>query len=144
MVKVETVGEEGTSGNVVAFRAGNRRLLPHEEFTRIGPVEKASRCKHAAKMIDEELRRVSCRGCGEVLDPIQVLIEHVQNWRMYHGPLLEEMRLHRERRRREDESFEEWWLREGGDRSGKRFATKKLAAREAWRAATTQPTENGT
>lgn len=38
------------------------------------------KCKHGYTEIDEVLRRVTCRTCDEVLDPVQVLLDLAVDW----------------------------------------------------------------
>lgn len=41
------------------------------------------RCRHAQIDVDDDLRRVVCRGCKEVVDPINIIL----NWRVYFSRL---------------------------------------------------------
>lgn len=40
-------------------------------------------CEHWRTLIDENLRTVKCRDCGEQLDPVEVLILWAEHWERY-------------------------------------------------------------
>jgi hypothetical protein len=37
-------------------------------------------CQHPHHVIDATLRRVTCEDCGEILDPIEVILEYAKFW----------------------------------------------------------------
>lgn len=120
---------ESVGAEVIAFK----RPLPHEEFKRKDVYDRMRGCQHRQKVLDDKLRIVTCDECGERMDPFETLNEHVQNWRIFHGPLVESMRAYKADRRRDQEDFRNWWARVN---KGRHFATKRDAAEAAWRATT--------
>ena len=60
------------------MRIKNRYETPGCEHTSLG---------RRGVIVDEELRRVTCKACGELLDPVQVLLDMAKHWRIYSGNL---------------------------------------------------------
>jgi len=40
-------------------------------------------CRHVRVLVDADLRRVECRECGEILDPIEVLLQFASKERQF-------------------------------------------------------------
>lgn len=76
--------------NVVQFRRPGDADAPPPTPGPLDAIERAApaKCSHARILLDEKLRRVTCRVCGETLDAIQCLI----NLATYREQLAQERR----------------------------------------------------
>lgn len=66
-------------------------------------------CQHHKHEVDLKLRRVTCQDCGEILDPIEVILQYVDYWersRIHLEKLAELDRAYRERER--DKELRQW------------------------------------
>lgn len=121
------MSEHEDGGNVIEFK---RSMRLEEEYDRTSSVDRLDKCRHAeTKIVDEEQRTVTCKACGETVDPIWCLLKIASDWRHVHAPRLAAIREYMQVRREANEEFESWWSRIG---RGRAFATKKDAARESW------------
>ena len=41
-------------------------------------------CRHTRVVVDPKLRRVECRDCEEILDPVEVLVQYANKERQFH------------------------------------------------------------
>jgi hypothetical protein len=64
-----------------------------------------SGCQHQKHIVDTQLRRVTCKECGEVLDPIEVLLFYIDFWNRQKWALIE-LRAAELKQRREYEDKE--------------------------------------
>lgn len=96
------VGVVSEPDNVVAIAT---------RWTEVPPVDRMDRdwraCKHAHTMLDETLRTVGCRDCGEErLDPFEVLIHLSRMWRDWQREADELRKLNAEYRSNQRDKWE--------------------------------------
>ena len=63
-------------------------------------------CQHASVVVDEALRRVACKSCGEILDPVEVLLYWSRHWERYATSVLG-LRQEQDRRSKEIERLKQ-------------------------------------
>ena len=57
-------------------------------------------CQHHQTLVSEELRRVTCADCGELLDPVEVILLWAREWSRY-ADAVKYLRMEEEHKRRE-------------------------------------------
>jgi hypothetical protein len=66
-------GHDGQGAEIIDLRPGQPRLEVKQRVY--------SGCQHVAVLVDEVLRRVTCKTCDELLDPVEVLLEYAHHER---------------------------------------------------------------
>ena len=72
---------EYVMADIIDFKPKEKDESPPVILKRTEPGVRVCHCKWFSVVVDETTRRVECRNCGAVLDPVQVLLEYAKKYR---------------------------------------------------------------